>query len=130
MGEGADADFLILVLELVELPVEAAVGEQFLVRTHLAELPLVHDEDRVCALNGRQPMCDEDAGAALDHAFKSAADAQFGVGVDAGGSFVEDEDARIVGERAREVDELLLAGGKRIAAFAAPAHRTRPEATR
>ena len=63
-------------------------------------------------------MRDEDAGAAFDHALESAADAQLGVGVDAGGGFVEDEDARIVGQRARKVDELLLAGGKRVAAFA------------
>lgn len=65
---GRDAEFLIFVLELVELPVEAALCEEFLVAAHLAELALVHDENGVCALHGGEPVCDEDAGAAFDHA--------------------------------------------------------------
>ena len=112
------ADLLILVLQLVELPVEAALREQLLVGAHLAQLAFVHHENRVGALDGGEPVRDEDAGAALDHAIESAANAQFGVGVDAGGGLVEDEDAGIVGERAGEVDELLLAGGEGVAAFA------------
>ena len=52
----------------------------------------------------------EDAGTALNHALQCAADAQLGVGVDARCRFIEDEDARIEGQRAREIDELFLAG--------------------
>ena len=110
MRNCADAEFLILVLQLVELPVEAAIGKQFLVRTHLAKLPFVHDENRVGSLDGGQTMRNQDAGAAFDHALECAANAQLGIGVDAGGGFVEDEDVRIVGERAGEIDQLLLAG--------------------
>jgi len=64
----ASAEFLVAVLELVELPVEAALGEELLVRAALAELALVHHEDGVGALNGREAVRDEDGGAACDHA--------------------------------------------------------------
>ena len=43
--------FLIFVLELIELPVEAALREQFLVGAQLSELAFVHDEDGFGALN-------------------------------------------------------------------------------
>ena len=63
-GEG----FLVLVLELVELVVEAVAGEELLVGALLAELAFVHDEDGVCGLDGGEAVGDEDAGAAGDHA--------------------------------------------------------------
>ena len=66
----------------------------------------------------REAVGDQDAGPAFDHALQRAADAQFGVGIDAGGGLVEDEDAGVVGQRAGEVDELLLAGGEGVAALA------------
>jgi len=54
-------------------------------------------------------MGNQNACPALDHALQSGTDAEFGFGVDARCGFVEDEDARIVGQGAGEVDELLLA---------------------
>jgi hypothetical protein len=46
--------FLILVLELVKLEVNAALGEQLLVRAHFADLAFVHDDDLVGALHRRR----------------------------------------------------------------------------
>src|SRR5580692_53673 len=116
-GRREDAALLVFVLELVELPVEAALGEQFLVRAHLAELAFVHHKDGVGALHRRKTVRNKDTRAALDQAFEGAADAQFGVGVDARSGLVEDENAWVEGESAGEVDELLLAGGERVAAL-------------
>src|SRR5580658_5788965 len=62
-------------------------------------------------------MGDDQGSAAGKEAVEGLANLQFGFGVDAGGGFVEDEEARIVGEGAREADELALADGKRGAAF-------------
>src|SRR5437879_12424526 len=45
------------------------------------------------------------------------ADLQFGFRVDAGGGLIENQEARIVGQGAGEVDELALADGKRGAAL-------------
>ena len=86
--------------------------------TALAKLSFVHDEDSVRALNRRETVGDQDRSASCDHAREGEADALFGLGVDRRGGFIEDEDTRIVGERAGEADELLLASGERRAALA------------
>ena len=87
-------------------------------RAVLAELAFVHDEDGVRALHGGEAVRDDDRGAAGNHAVERGADADLGLGVDGGSGFVEDEDARSMGEGAGEVDELLLAGGEAGAALA------------
>ena len=93
VGGYGGGDFLVAVLELIELPVEAALGEELLVGAALAKLALVHDEDGVGGLDGGEAVGDEDGGASGDHAGEGKADAEFGVGVDGGGGLVEDEDA-------------------------------------
>ena len=45
-------DFLILVLQLIELVVDAMVGQEFLVCAHFAKLAFVHDQNLVGALDG------------------------------------------------------------------------------
>ena len=57
-------------------------------------------------------MRNQHAGAAFNHAFECASDAQLRIRVDAGGGFVENENVRIVGQRAGEVDELFLTRGE------------------
>ena len=114
---GRFAELLILVLELVQLPVEAAVGEKLLVGSTFAKLALVHDEDGVRALNGGEPVRNKDRGPASDHPGESDPDANLGIGIDGAGRLVEDEDAWRMGESAREADELLLAGGESGAAL-------------
>ena len=52
VAEGLVAEFLVFVLKLVELVVEAVEGEELLVGALLAEMALVHDEDDVGALDG------------------------------------------------------------------------------
>ena len=59
------------------------MSEQLLVGAAFAQLALVHDEDGVGALNGGEPVCDEDGGSACNHAGEGFADAEFGVGIDA-----------------------------------------------
>ena len=66
---------LVFVLELVELPVESALGEELLVGAAFAQLGLVHDENRIGALHGAEAMRDQHAGSAFDHALQSAANA-------------------------------------------------------
>src|SRR6185312_11250957 len=117
-GGGAFAKFLVPVLKLIKTPVDAAMGEELLVAAHFAKLAAMHDEDSVGALNRREAVGDDDGGAAGDHALESGAHTEFGIGIDGGSGFIGDEDARVVGEGAGEVDELLLAGGEGIAALA------------
>src|SRR5208283_4216361 len=43
-------NFLVLVLKLVELPIDTAIGQQLLVRTDFAHLAFVHHDDLAGAL--------------------------------------------------------------------------------
>ena len=108
-----EVEFLLFVLELVEAVVDAALGEEFLMGALFAEAAFVEDEDAVGVLNGAEAMRDDERGAAAEKAVERLADQEFGFGVHAGRGFVEDEEARIVGEGAGEIDELALADAER-----------------
>src|SRR5262249_38043669 len=110
--------FLVLVLELIELPVDAALRQEVLGGAALPQTALVHDPGAVCALNRGEAVCDHDRGAALDHAIERVADAEFGFSIDAGCGFVQNEVARVVGQGPGEADKLLLACREAAAAFA------------
>ena len=58
-GGELGGSFLVLVLKLVELEVEAVLGEELLVGALFAELTFVHDEDGVRALDGAKAVGDE-----------------------------------------------------------------------
>src|SRR5438309_11201143 len=72
-GEHRSDSFLVFVLQLVELIVNAALGEELLMCADLADLSLVHDDDLVGALNGREPVSNDQGGAALNNAAQSIA---------------------------------------------------------
>src|SRR6267142_2212856 len=117
VGIVREMQLLLFVLELVEAVVDAALGEEFLVRALLAEAALVEDENTVGMLNGAEPMRDDQRGAAAEQAIEGIADLQLGLCVHARSSFVKDEEARIVRQGAREIDELALSDRERGAAF-------------
>jgi len=77
----------------------------------------VEDENAVGMLNGTETMGDDQRGATAEQAVESIADLQLGLCVHARSSFVKDEEARIVGQGAREIDELALTNRQRGAAF-------------
>src|SRR6266850_4258651 len=112
-----DMQLLLFVLELVEAVVDAALGEEFLVRALFAEAALVEDEDAVGMLNGAETMRDDQRGATAEQAVESIADLQLGLRVHAGSSFVKDEEARIVRQGAGKIDELTLTNRQRGAAL-------------
>src|SRR5215467_6757817 len=63
-------------------------------------------------------MCDYDGRSSFHEMIERLANAELGLGVDAGGRFIENEVARIMRQRSGEADELLLASGKSAAALA------------
>ena len=63
-------------------------------------------------------MGDDDRGAARKQPAQTLLDPPLGVQVDVGGRLVEHEDARVGDQRARERDQLALAGGQLRAALA------------
>jgi hypothetical protein len=94
--------FLVFVLELVELVINSAIGEQFLVTAHFANFSFVHHDDLVGALNRGKSMGDDDRRAAFDHAAEGVSDFEFSFRIHAGSSFVENENLRIMRQRAGE----------------------------
>ncbi len=91
---------------------------KFLVRAHLAQLAFVHHQNPIGPLDGGKAMRDDDRGAPLHQVIERLANTELGLGIDAGGGFVQDQVARIVRQRPGETDELFLARGKSAAALA------------
>ena len=109
--------FLLLVLQLVEAVVNAAKGEQFLMRALFAQAPFVEDENAIRVLDGAEAVRDHDGGAAFEQTVERFADHHFRLGVDARSGFVENQEFRIVRQGAREAHQLALADGKSGAAL-------------
>src|SRR5271165_2896505 len=59
-SQNRTGNFLVFVLKLVELPVDATVGEQLLVGADLAYPSLVHDDDFVSTLDRAQAVGNDD----------------------------------------------------------------------
>ena len=108
---------LVLVLKLVEAVVDAAPREQLLMRAFFAQAALVEDENAVRMLDGAQAMRDHERCAPFEQAVERLANHEFGFRVHAGGGFIQNQELRIVRERAGEADELPLAHGERRAAL-------------
>src|SRR4051794_27431274 len=86
--------------------------------THLPQLSLMHNQDLVGPLNGGQAVCDDQRCTVGHHTGESIADLQFGLGIYARCCLIQDQDARLMGQRTSEADELFLPRGETIASFA------------
>ena len=87
--------------------------EQLRVRALLDDLAVLHHEDEIGVADRREPVRDHEARAALAQRRHRALDQHFGARVDRRRRLVEDQDRRIREERARDRDQLLLAGADR-----------------
>jgi len=76
-----------------------------------AQLALVQDQNPVGALDGGKPVRDGERSSAFHQPFQGLPDAMFGFRVDTGSRFIQDQEARVMSQRASEADQLLLAGG-------------------
>ena len=96
-------------LGLVEAPVVAAPGHEFVVGAFFHFLAFVHDDEAVGLVEGGEAVGDGDGGAAFDEVVQRFLDFALGFGIDRGGGFVEDEDARVDEQRAGDAQALALA---------------------
>ncbi len=85
--------------------------------TRFTQFCFVHDENAIGALNGGETVRYDERCAPGDHAVQSFPNAQLGFRIHAGGGFIQDENPRIMRQRARKPDKLLLTGGEAIASF-------------
>src|SRR4029079_17943508 len=92
----------------VQVVVEAALGEERLVRALFHDPAVVHDQDRIGVADGRQPMGDDEARPAQHQLVHGALDEDLGPRVDGARGLVEDEDPPIGKERPGDGQQLLL----------------------
>ena len=76
-------DFLLFVLQLVELEVDSAQGKQLLMRTHFPDFAFVHHDDLVGVLNRRKPVGDHDRSSSAQQLFNRLLNQMLGLCVNA-----------------------------------------------
>ena len=101
----------------VHLGVAPAPGDELVVRAELDDPAVVDDRDAIGAHRGRQPVGDDDRGAALEQRVEAGLDLRLRLEVEVRRRLVEHEDARSGEEGARQRDQLALARRQRHAAL-------------
>ena len=124
---------VILRLRVPELRIFAAlVREQRLVRALLDDLPGVEHDDLVAELARGETVRNVNGGLVADHVVELFIDLRLGDRVERGGRLVENEEGRVLIERAGDGDLLPLAAGDLDAVLVKIAEeaRLRPERQR
>src|SRR5262247_1163487 len=85
---------LILVLQLIQFVVHAALRQKLLMRAHFADFAFVHHDDFVGALHGGKPMRNHQRRSSFHHAAERVAHAEFGFRVYARSGFVKNQNLR------------------------------------
>ena len=97
-------------LGLDELSVKSAFADELVVPAAFAERPLAEDVDAVGVADGREAVGDHDRGDAVGlEALERLLDLALVLAVEGRGGLVEDEHLRLLAERPRDGDPLLLA---------------------
>src|SRR4051812_48208002 len=107
-----------LVLLVVQLAVAAALCDQLVVRPSLDDLPGFEDQDLIRALDGRQPVRDDERGASAPQRFQAVLDQCLALAVEARRRFVENQDFGVGQDRPRDGHPLPLSARQAHAAFA------------
>src|SRR5581483_7800453 len=107
-----------LVLLVVQLPVAAVQPQQFGVRAALDDLARFEHQDLIRAADRRQPMRDDERRPPGSQLAEAILDHLLALAVEARGGFVEDEDARVCENGARDRHALPLAARQLDAALA------------
>ena len=85
--------------------------QQLVVSAGGGDAAVVHHDDQVGVLHGGDALRDDDLGGLGDIGSEARADERVGAGIDGGGRVVEDQHLRLLEQRARDAQALLLAAG-------------------
>jgi hypothetical protein len=96
-------------LQRRQVGVDAAQRHQRRVRPGFHDAPVFHYDDAVGALHGGQAVCDDERGAPAHGRFQRALHQAFRFGVERAGGFVQQQQRRVLEQRARDGDALALA---------------------
>src|SRR5947208_2028758 len=106
------------VLGFMESSVDAASQYQILVTAFLSDPRLVHNDDSIHILDGRQPMGDHKCGSAHCELRKRRLDRAFRLRVERGSGLVQDQDGRVLEEHPSDREALFLSAGQFYATLA------------
>ena len=93
----------------VQVVVEAALCQQFLVAAAFHDLALIQHQHLIGVADGAEPVGDDEAGAVLEQVVQRRLDESFGARIDAGSCLVQDQDARVAQRSTCDGDQLALA---------------------
>ena len=96
----------------------SAALDQLLERAGFDDLPTLEHQDPGCLADGREPMRDHERGAPAHDLVQCPQQLGFGCRVERARGLVEDEDRRILEQRASNRQALTLAAGQPASAFA------------
>jgi hypothetical protein len=99
---------LLFVLKSIELIVEPLSGHQLGMSSHFSYPSLMHDDNPVGPLNGGKPMGYDDGGSAFHELPQGILYKAFRFRINAGGSFIEDQNSWIYREGPGKRQELPL----------------------
>src|SRR5438094_5436234 len=98
-------------LERVEPAIDAVARDQLLVATDLRDAPVVDDDDPVGVPYGRQPVRDHEHGPTAHELGERLLDHELALRVEVRGRLVEDQDRRVLAQRAGRGGPPRLASG-------------------
>src|SRR5258705_12187026 len=93
-------------------------AHQFVVRSVLDDAATLDGDDSICAANRREAVSDHEYGAALAYLLHVVLDDPLALIIERARRLVEDQDARVGDERARDCDALTLTARQAAAALA------------
>src|SRR5262245_50526730 len=88
---------LFLILQTVQLIIDATLRQKFVVCTRFTNLTFMHDNDRMRTLYGRKTMRYDDRGSSGEKPVYGLLNQKFGLRIDARCCLVENEDLGIEG---------------------------------
>ena len=84
-----------LILQLVEVVVDALILEKFFVRADFSDFPFVKNDDSICISNGAESMGNHKCSSIADDSADGILDQTFSLGVDIRSRLVKNQDIRI-----------------------------------
>ena len=97
--------------------VQRAVAQQFVVRTHRMNVPVVHHDNTICVAHGSQTMRDHQRGSPSFELLQRCGHLTFAFGIERTGGFVQQQYGPVGEQGARNRNTLALTAGELNAAF-------------
>jgi hypothetical protein len=95
-------------VELSTVPVFPPACQQLVVRSALDDLSVRHDDDAIGVAHGGEAVRDDQGGPVLHQALEGFLHQALRLGVEGGRRLVEDQDGRVLQDRARDREPLAL----------------------